>query len=297
MNDTKEKKPIAPNECSILRWFLVLLIGFGGGTIALAPLEPFLKNTTDTILGITYKDFFGLLSFVPMFVLTVIALKFVAKTSVKDFILGVGGTLNKKLALIILGLYTLGMILPYLLTIGNISFRGVDPAQYAFLIFFNLLVLWMQTTFEEFIFRGLFLRWACQNEIGYTKKAMLAAVISSLVFMAAHLYNPEITTQSGIDIVLAASSYFISGFACAWADLHFKSLVPGIVIHWCNNFILSVIISQNVSAITNPTLLIDATPKIALWDAVSTVIVYLPVVILIVCSFIKGKKTAPAEKQ
>lgn len=298
MKNKNEKTAIAPNECSFSRWLLTLLIGVVAGLIALVPIQSFLQNRVDTFMGIQYADIFALLSFIPFFLFTALAIKFVAKTPIKDFILGVGGTVNKKLSLIILGLFAGGMLLFHLLIINNITLRDdVQLGQYVFLVVFALLTVWMQTTFEEFLFRGFALRWICKNEIGYSKKSILAAVITSLIFMAAHLPNPEVTSQSGLDIVLLSLSYFVAGFVCFWADLHFGSLLPGMIMHWCNNFILMTLISQKVSAVTNPTLLIDNTPKIASLDLFSTVLIYLPIIVFMVWDLIKRKKAASADKQ
>ena len=290
----KEKKLIAPNECSFLRWIIVILIGFGIATIIVTPfgMSSFAQNHVDTILGITYADFFGILSFIPLTICVWLALKFVAKTSMKDFILGVGGKINKKECLLILGLYVLGFLIPCLITLNNIHVRGVNTGHYAFLILFMLLTTWIQTTFEELVFRGIFLRWACKNNIGYTKKAWIAAVMSSLVFAVAHITNPEVTTQSGWKVVLAVVSYTIPGFVYFWADMHFGSLLPGIIMHWINNFILFTLISGEVSAVAVPTLLIDATPGGAVWSFTSTVLLYLPVVVYILIDLVKRKKAA-----
>ena len=86
-----EKKMIAPNECSTLRWLSVILVGVLFGLLASAPFGSLLQNRVDTVMGIAYADFFGVLTFIPMFLGMVLAIRFLGKTSLKDFILGVGG--------------------------------------------------------------------------------------------------------------------------------------------------------------------------------------------------------------
>ena len=297
MDNRKEKKPIAPNDCSLGNWLLIILIGAVVGALLFFPLDPLLKNKTDTFMGVTYSDLANMVGLAPFFIATVIAIKILAKTSLKDFVLGVGKKFDWKNSLLVLGLYVGGFAVYHLIMYKNISLRNVDPANFAFLLLYALLVVWMQTTYEELVFRGIVLRWACKNNIDYSKRSILAALVSSFVFMLAHLANPEVLSQSGIDIVIMACSYFFSGLFMFWADIHFKSLMPGIVIHWVNNFMLMSIISQEVSAVTAPTLLIDKTPKIAALDLASTFLAYLPVIILMVCGLIKRKMAASAEKQ
>jgi membrane protease YdiL (CAAX protease family) len=288
----KEKKPISPNECSFARWLAVLAVSSLIGLVVFAPMEAAMKDNPNSFMGVSYEDIFGIVGLVPFFIGTVIALKLIAKTSLKDFILGVGGKFDLKNALAILGLYVGGFAVYHLIMFKNLSLRNVNPGHFAFLLLFALLTVWMQTTYEELIFRGIVLRWVCKNDIGYSKKSIIAALISSFAFMVMHLANPEVTSQKGIDIAIIACSYFFSGLFMFWADLHFKSLVPGIVIHWVNNFMLMSIISQEVSAVTAPTLIIDKTPKIAYLDLASVFIAYLPVIIYIVCDLIKRKKAA-----
>ena len=294
----KEKKTIAPNECSLKRWILALVVGILLSYIVISPLQalPLAENRVDTFMGILYADIYTFLFFIPLFIGTAIAIKWIGKTSLKDFILGVNGKVNVKESFIILGLCAGGFAMTYLIIASNISWRGVDAKNFAFLLLFTLLVLWMQTTWEELIFRGMFIRWACKNDVRITKKTLIVGAVSSFIFVLGHVYNPEVTSQKGIDILLTALSYFLMGFVCFVADLHFGSLVPGIVLHWCNNFILSTVISQEISVITNPTLFVDKTPKIASWDLLSTVLIYLPISVYIVCGIIRRKKAAAAQK-
>lgn len=297
MKSAKEKKVIAPNECSFSRWLGVLIVSTIIGLLLLSPLESSMENNTDSFMGITYANLIKIAALAPFFIITVIAIKLIAKTSIKDFILGVGGNFDWKNALTIFALYVGGFLVYYLMIFKNLSLRDVEPSHFVFLFFYSLLTVWMQTTYEELIFRGIALRWVCKNNISYSKKSIIAAFVSSFAFMIMHLANTEVTSQKGLDVAIVALSYFFSGLFMFWADLHFKSLVPGIIIHWVNNFILISIISQDGYTVTAPTLFIDNTPRIASLDLASVFIVYLPVVIFIVCDLIKRKKCAATNSQ
>ena len=287
-----KKTTIAPNECSTKRWLAVLAVGVIGGLILTAPLSPLLENRTDSFMGIAFADLFGVLSFIPLFVCLVLAVRFVGKTSFQDFVLGVGGKVRMKDCLLVLGLYGAGFAVSCLLTLKNIRLRQVDGGQFSFLVLFMLLTAWMQTTWEELVYRGVFLRWACKNQVGFTKKALLAAAVSSVVFALSHITNPEVTSQSGIRVAMMMISYAIPGFVSFLANLHFGNLLPGILIHWLNNFTLFTLISTENSAVPVPTLLIDGTPNSALWSLISTVIAYLPVVVYLLAAGAKKRKSA-----
>lgn len=290
----KEKKVIAPNECSFGRWVAVLLVGLLLGIILSMPLDSLAKNRVDHFMGVSYADIFGILMFIPLSLGMAISLRFLGKTSIKDFILGVGGTVNKKECLTVLGLYIVGLLIFYLPNLGYISLRGVNPGEFAFLFVFMLLFAWIQTTWEELAFRGFLFRWACKNNAAYTKKAMIAAVISALIFALMHAPNPEVTSQKGIFILLALLSYGFFGFVFFLANVHFGSLMPGIVMHWINNFVCYTLISSDVSAAPVPTLLVDSTPQSGVMMLASNIVVCLPLLAYILVDIRKRKK-APSE--
>lgn len=277
----KEKKYIVPNECSVGRWIAVLIVGLLLGCILSIPLFPFMQNTTDAFMGIPYTELFGILAFAPMFWGMVIAVKVLGKTSLREFVLGIGGKVNKKECLTVFGLFAAGFLMPHLLILDKIHLRGTNPGEFGFLLLFMLLVTWMQTTWEELIFRGIVIRWVCGNKVGYTKKAVIAGIVSTLAFALAHAPNPEVTSQKGIQMLMVLSCYMIPGMVCYIADLHFGSLLPGIIIHWVNNFALFTLISSDVSALSFPSLLVDNSPSSAAWTVASTAMAYLPVLVYI----------------
>ena len=179
MKKAKEKKLIAPNEASLGRWIAVLLACAVFGLVLAIVFIPMLKLPEDTFMGISHEQILTILVWVPLFWGFVIALKLVGKTSLKDFVLGVGGKVNRKESLTILGLYLVGLMLVFLPNLGNIHLRGIKPGEFGFLVLFMLLTLWCQTTFEELVFRGLLIRWACKNQVGFTRKAVIVAVITA----------------------------------------------------------------------------------------------------------------------
>lgn len=288
----EEKKYIAPNEASLGRWIATLAVAAVIGILFFGAIAVLLMRKPGTLMGIPSSQVLLNLGFAIYFWAFVIALKLVGKTSLKDFVLGVGGKINKKECLIVLGLYLAGCVLSYLPSIGNIRPRGVNPGEFAFLIVFMLLFVWMQSTLEELVFRGLLVRWACKNNIGFTKKAIIVSFITSLAFALAHASNPEVTSESGIRVVMAIASYGISGFLFFFITMYFGSLMPAIVVHWVNNFMLSTIISSETSALSAPTLLIDGTPHTADLMLISNFLPWLPLLVYILIDAMKKKKAA-----
>ena len=295
--EKKEKRLPAPNDCSWLRWLVVLLVGWLGGNIVATPLVFLGRDDTASILGSPIASLMTVLTFVPVFIGLVLSIKFLGKTSMKDFILGVGGTINKKVCLIVLGLYAGGLAAVNLIDVSDVHFREFKWAQYLFLFVFMLLFTWVQTTTEEIMFRGVLIRWACKNNVGFTKKAVIAGLLSSLAFALVHASTPEVTSKSGVYVILALVAYFIPGMAMYVANLYFGNLMPGIIIHWINNFVCFTVITSEVTAIPVPTLFYSTAEHTAI-GMILGCLCYVPLLAYIaIDAIVKRKKAASASAQ
>ena len=299
----KEKKYIAPNEASFKRWIGTLAAGLAIGYGMCIFLIPFVFHNlgenpdgtptlVGTVMGISSFQVFLHLIFVLLFWGLVISLKVVGRTSLKDFVLGVGGKINWKECMTILGLYVAGFVLAYLPLVGYIRPREVNAGDFALMTVFMLLTVWEQSTWEELVFRGLLIRWACKNEIGFTKKSYIVAIVTSVAFALGHAQNPEVTSQGGIQVLLALTSYGITGFLFFFVSMYFGNLMPGIIVHWINNFVLSTVIGSEVSIIDVPTLLVDTTPYNGAGMVIGNLLPWLPLLVYIFLDFRKKKKVA-----
>lgn len=289
-----EKKYIAPNECSGRRWLGVLAVGLLIGYVMMFPLALLSMNLTGSFLGVNYGLIIEILGFMPMFVGMALAIKFVGKTSMKDFILGAGNSLNKKECLNILLMCLAGFALGNLSDPSHIHLRGVNAGDFAGLVLIMLLLTWMQTTWEELVFRGIILRWFCKNDIGFNKKSILAAVVTSVLFALAHITNPEVTSLQGAERIVMVCVYAIPGMAFFLANLYFGNLMPSIIMHWVNNFFLFTLISGEVSALAAPTLLVAIGSHSAYGMLAGTLLSNLPLAAYILFDILKKKKAAAA---
>ena len=291
----KEKKYIAPNEASLVRWVAVLAVSEILGILLSAFLLPFEPDPESFIMGISCDELFEEMYGIPLFLGLVIAIKLVGKTSLKDFVLGVGGKINKKECLTVLGLYAAGFVLAYLPDLRYISLRGVDPGSFAFLVLFALLTVWLQTTREELVYRGLLIRWTCKNKVGFTKKAIIFSVITAVAFALGHVDNPEVTSQSGVQAAMTVARYGFNGLMLFIVDLYFGSLMPGILVHWANNFILSLPISPEVPVLPSSTLPVDNMLHSAASMLPSEFLLWLPFLVFMILDTRKKKKAASVD--
>lgn len=294
----KKNKLIAPNEASLIRWIACVFAGIGIGTAISLPVEILIAAKpafmTQGVIGYMYDAIKLFNNFVGLFIGAVIALRVVAKTTLREFIYGVGGKGNKKQNIIVLGLYMVGLLLAALTSIGNVRLGEFPTKKYFFCLIIVVLFTWMQTSWEELIFRGVFIRYACKNNITCSKKAVLCGVISSLIFMSIHFANPEILAQDGLQVVLTGFAYFATGISLYFVDIYFKSLMPGLIIHWINNFVNFSLYTGVVSAGGLPTIFVDHTEATGVYYLLGLILAYAPVYVYILIDIIRKRRVAKA---
>jgi membrane protease YdiL (CAAX protease family) len=112
-----------------------------------------------------------------------------------------------------------------------------------------LTLLPIQTTAEEFFFRGWLLRWVSSGRL----PIWIVVFINSSLFALPHMFNPEVK-----DYYLIAFIYFTSmGAMLTIATLRDKSLELAIGAHFANNFLTGVLVSYQDSALPSAALLMS----------------------------------------
>jgi len=154
------------------------------------------------------------------------------------------------------------IVLGSLTAIGH--FSGLSPintnfdaGRFAIYALVSLIFLPMQSGTEEIVFRG----YLNQGFTHILKNKWIAFIITSALFAAMHLSNPEATkgAEDGI-LLLTMSSYFIFGFvAClmVWMD---DGLESAIGFHAANNTFAAIFVNYEGSVLPTPSLFM-ATPN------------------------------------
>ncbi|MEP3892246.1 MAG: CPBP family intramembrane glutamic endopeptidase [Hellea sp.] len=132
-----------------------------------------------------------------------------------------------------------------------------DAGRFAIYAVISLIFLPLQSGTEEIVFRGYLNQWFSH----FLKNKWIAFVITSALFAAMHLSNPEATkgAEDGI-LLLTMSSYFIFGFvAClmVWMD---EGLESAIGFHAANNTFAAIFVNYEGSVLPTPSLFM-ATPN------------------------------------
>ena len=154
------------------------------------------------------------------------------------------------------------IVLGSLTAIGH--FSGLSPINTnfdagRFLIYavVSIIFIPMQSGTEEIVFRG----YLNQGFTHILKNKWIAFIVTSVLFAAVHLSNPEATkgAEDGI-LLLTMSSYFIFGFvAClmVWMD---DGLESAIGFHAANNTFAAIFVNYEGSVLPTPSLFM-ATPN------------------------------------
>lgn len=125
-----------------------------------------------------------------------------------------------------------------------------------------LLLFPVQTTAEELLFRGWFLRLLGQ----YVSSRVLLSVFGGVLFVLPHLSNPEAVA----DAVGAGFSYFVMGFMLCWVTVRDKGLELAVGAHLVNNILAGVVFPYEGSVLpTEGVFLLDG--GVTLFQTVSLV--------------------------
>lgn len=287
------------NEAPVWRWIVTILfslaagISTGGLFGVLVTQIPFLQE--GSFLAPEMELLKACAMFAGLYISFMLSVNVFCHTTLRSFLFGAGRRPDVKSAAVTGLLYLLSLFLVQLIDLPNLVY---DPHPVSLVLFnalFCLLFLWLQTTAEEIFFRVLFLRIPFGNKIPPMKKGLLLAVLSGLFFMSLHLFNPEVTSQSGTNVVLTGGSYFVSGFLLFVSNLLIGGGEGGIVLHFVNNFFCFVFVRMQVTVLETPTLFIDTTREdLGLFGLLAEILAFiLPIGYLVLKHRRKGPEQAP----
>ncbi len=153
----------------------------------------------------------------------------------------------------------------YFLDPGNFRFQ-FDPAPFFSLLVISLLLLPVQTGFEEIFFRGYLLQGLKRT----THSTTIALIISSVIFGLMHGLNPEVA-----ELGYGALIYYIGTglFFAVIAHLDDGLELP-MGFHAANNIFAAVWVTTDWSVFRTPALFLDISEPDTTW------LIYLPVFVI-----------------
>jgi len=147
------------------------------------------------------------------------------------------------------------------------------PLPFFFLLFISFILLPLQTSSEEVLFRGYLM----QGFGVLTRSRLLALIFTSTIFGLLHFANPEVD-KLGYILLL---SYIGTGFFFGIVALMDEGIELTIGLHAANNIAVALFVTTNWSAFQTDALFVNiAEPQIDWTYYVSLLVVY-PIIILI----------------
>jgi hypothetical protein len=152
-----------------------------------------------------------------------------------------------------------------------------DPIKFFPFLILALLLIPLQTSFEEYFFRGYLLQ-----GIGVISKSrFFPLVITSITFGLMHIANPEVGKLGPIIMVY----YIGTGFFLGIVTLMDEGLELALGFHAANNLIGALLVTADWTAFQTHSILKDVSEPSAGFDVLFPVLVIFPILL-----FIFGKK-------
>lgn len=121
-----------------------------------------------------------------------------------------------------------------------------QPVTLLIFAVFALILIPIQTSAEEFFFRGYLLQW-----MGLRLKSIwLLSLLNGALFFLPHVANPEMATSS----VFVGLGYFVMGFFCALITLQDQGIELALGLHAANNLFAVLFANYDVTALPSPSL-------------------------------------------
>jgi membrane protease YdiL (CAAX protease family) len=152
----------------------------------------------------------------------------------------------------------------------EINFR---PAPFAILAVIAVIMVPLQTSFEEYLFRGYLMQ-----GIGIATRSKLAAlIVTSVMFGLMHIANPEIEKLGYILLVY----YIGTGFFLGIVTLMDDGMELALGFHAANNLIAALLVTSDWTALQTESILKDKSVPSAGFDILLPLIIIYPILLLI----------------
>ena len=152
----------------------------------------------------------------------------------------------------------------------EINFR---PVPFAILAVIAVVMVPLQTSFEEYLFRGYLMQ-----GIGIASRSRLTAlIITSVMFGLMHIANPEIEKMGYILLLY----YIGTGFFLGIITLMDDGMELALGFHAANNLIAALLVTSDWTALQTESILKDKSVPSAGFDILLPLIIIYPILLLI----------------
>lgn len=152
-----------------------------------------------------------------------------------------------------------------------------QPIPFLILLFIAVLMVPIQTSSEEFLFRGYLM----QGFGGLARNRWIPLVLTSVIFGLLHIANPEVDKMGNIVLIY----YIGTGFFLGILTLMDDGMELSLGFHAANNLIGALLVTADWSAFKTNAILKDVSEPSAGLDIILPVVIVYPILL-----FVFGKK-------
>jgi uncharacterized protein len=174
------------------------------------------------------------------------------------------------------GLWSTLMMVSFFITFIDFNHQirwNFQNEHFFYLVLISLILVPVQTGFEEVLFRGFLLQLFGK----ITQKGIYLIGINAVLFAAVHLMNPEVDTLGAPAIIY----YILSGVFAALITVMDNGLELSWGFHLANNLFGIVIVTNDWQVIRTDALFKDMSPPGLGWDMYVTMFLFYPLMILV----------------
>ena len=213
--------------------------------------------------------FLMLLIFVFTMLGIIIVVKYLHKLSIIDIITSREKVDWKRIffAFIVWGLFSLGSTLIVYFTSPESFVFNFRPIPFLILLLIAMTMLPIQTSTEEFIFRGYLM----QGFGLLAKNRWVPLIVTSVMFGLMHIMNPEVEKMGPIIMVY----YIGTGFFLGIITLMDDGMELALGFHAANNIVTALLVTSTWSALQTESILKDvSTPSVGVEILIPVVVVF-----------------------
>jgi membrane protease YdiL (CAAX protease family) len=235
----------------LISWFML-------GTIPILLLMAYVSLDGDPVTRLSGTHFVGIplvveffvnmLTFIPLIMATPLAVRFIHVRSLRTLITGEA---RIRWGRIFAGAGAWLLIAALVSIVEALLYPGryvlaFQPVALIIFAIVALILMPIQTSAEELLFRGYLLQW-----IGLRlKNKWLLSLLNGVLFFLPHIVNPEMVTNS----ILVGLGYFAMGFFLTFITLKDNGMELALGMHAGNNLFSVLFANYTVTAVPSPAL-------------------------------------------
>lgn len=147
------------------------------------------------------------------------------------------------------------------------------PIPFTILVVIGTLLIPIQTSTEEYIFRGYLM----QGFANLAKNKWFPLVMTSVIFGAMHISNPEVSKMGNIILVY----YIGTGFLLGIITLMDEGMELALGFHAANNLVSALLVTSDWSAFQTHSIFKDVSEPSAGFDVIFPVVIIYPMLLFI----------------